>query len=310
MYMLQYYTKKVFNEDPQPTKEPPLERAWVFGSGVTKEELTKLAELYKLDEGILRDVLDKSELPRVEYSQGIAYVFIRAPQQTTRGSIITTPYLSVLKGSMLITLSTKDYIKPEELFGSFKIDMRNTKHVFLQIAGLVIDQYQLFIHNTGTSIRNTEQRLRTHEADNKDFINFVTVEHNLNEFHTNLSALESLLKRLEENRHETFNDKDKELIEDLAQQVNQLLVATNSHLSTVGSIRNAYGTISNNNLNLRMKRLTILTLLVALPNVFYGMYGMNVVLPMADQPWAYWAVVGVSLGIVVFAAMIMRKFKF
>lgn len=308
--MLQYYAKKSFNEDPQLVKEPPMDRAWVYGANVTDKDLDHAAELYKLDAGILKDVRDKNELPRTEFSQGHLYVFIRAPYQTARGNVATTPFLAVLKGTLLITLSQKEYVKPEELFEFTKVDMKSTKHVFLQLTNHVISQYEALIHTTGKYIHSAERRLRTHEVDNKDFINFVTVEHDLNEFHTNLTALKSLLERLCENRHELFSEKDCEYVEDMVLHASQLLVATSSHRSTVESIRNAYTTISNNTLNQRMKKLTLLTLLVALPNVFFGMYGMNVTLPYAQEPWAYAAITGFSIALVLLIALFIRRIRF
>jgi len=308
--MLHYYAKKSFNEDPQLVKEVPMERAWVYGANVTAEDITHVCETYGLDPGILKDVKDKNELPRAEYSQGLLYVFIRAPHQTSRGNIVTTPFLAALKGSLLITLSSKEYVQPLELFAEKKIDMKSTKHVFLQLTSYVIGRYETFIHATGKYIQNTEHRLHSHEVDNKDFINFVSVEHDLNEYHTNLTALQALLGRLHDNRHAIFGDKDCEFIEDMILHVNQLLVATDSHKNTINSIRNAYTTISNNTLNQRMKKLTLLTLLVALPNVFFGMFGMNVLLPFSDQPWAYAAITGFSVAVVLIVAMIVRKIRF
>lgn len=199
--MLQYYAKKSFNEDPKPVKEPPMERAWIYGACVTADELAHVTERYGLDAGIVKDVRDRHELPRLEYSQGLLYVFIRAPRMATRGSVATVPFLAVLKGSLLLTLSAKEYVKPEELFAQATVDMKSTRHVFLQLIDYVIAQYQTSIRSTGKYVLNTSQRLSTHEVDNKDFINFVTVEHDLNEYRTNLMALESLLQRLQENRH-------------------------------------------------------------------------------------------------------------
>ena len=308
--MLQYYAKKSFNEDPQLIKDAPMERAWVYGANVTDEELHQVAEHYGLDTGVLKDVRDKNELPRAEYSQGHLYVFIRAPHQTSRGAIATIPFLAVLKGTLLITLSSKEYVLPSELFSETKVDMKSTKHVFLQLTSHVIGKYETFIHSTGAYIQNTEHRLRSHEVDNKDFINFVSVEHDLNEYHTNLTALQALLARLRENRHALFADKDCEFIEDMTLHVNQLLVATESHKNTINSIRNAYTTISNNTLNQRMKKLTLLTLLVALPNVFFGMFGMNVELPYGHEPWAYGAIMGLSITLVLIVAWFIRKIRF
>ncbi len=308
--MLQYYAKKSFNEDPQLVKEVPVDRAWIYGANVEQKDITQVCEQFDLDPGVLKDVRDKNELPRAEYSQGVLYVFIRAPHQTSRGNVVTTPFLAALKGSLLITLSSKEYVLPADLFAETKIDMKSTKHVFLQLTSYVINRYETFIHSTGAYIQNTEHRLGTHEVDNKDFINFVSVEHDLNEYHTNLTALQALLGRLRENKHDIFGEKDCEFIEDMVLHVNQLLVATDSHKNTINSIRNAYTTISNNILNQRMKKLTLLTLLVALPNVFFGMFGMNVILPFSHEPWAYAAITGFSIVLVLVVAWFVRRIRF
>lgn len=308
--MLQYYAKKSFNEDPQLVKEVPSERAWVYGANVDAAELAKISEQFKLDPGVLKDVKDIHELPRAEFNDGVLYVFIRAPHQLSHGNIVTVPFLAALKGSLLITLSSKEYVSPPELFSEMKVDMKSTKHVFLQLTSHVIHKYETFIHQTGNYVQSTERRLRSHEVDNKDFIHFVTVEHDLNEYHTNLSALQALLSRLHENRHDVFVEDDLEYIDDMQLHVNQLLVTTDSHRHSVDSIRNAYTTISNNTLNQRMKRLTLLTLLLALPNVFFGMFGMNVELPFAHSPWAYSVITGFSLLLVGIVALFVRRSKF
>jgi magnesium transporter len=73
------------------------------------------------------------------------------------------------------------------------------------------------------------------------------------------------------------------------------------------SIRNAYGTIANNVLNQRMKTLTMLTLLIALPNVFYGMYGMNVDLPFQHEPWLYIVIVVFTLALILIVYWVAKR---
>lgn len=308
--MLHYYAKKSFNEEPQLVDTAPTERAWVYGSEVTDHELATLIEHYQLDAGIINDVRDRHELPRAEYSKGILYVFIRTPYVTSKGHVRTAAFVAILKGSLLITLSTKKYVTPDKFFEHTRVDMKSTKHVFLQLVGYVINQYGEYIHATGRYVRNTEMRLSTHEVTNKDFIKFVSVERDLNEYRTNLTAMQVLLTRLHENRHDTFVDSDCEYIEDMTLLANQLLVSVESHFHAISSIRNAYTTISNNTLNRRMKTLTLLTLLVALPNVFYGMFGMNVPLPFAEEPWAYAAITSFTIMLVILAYLIVRRLRF
>jgi magnesium transporter len=308
--MLRYYVRRSFAEELQVVTSAPVEHAWIHGSNLTAAELLRVADDYNLDANIIRDVRDKYELPRVEYSNGVLYIFARSLHPSHHGSVASTPFLTILKGSLLITVSTGQYFTPEDVFGETKLTMRSTRHVLTQILAHLIYQYEDYINRTGAYIFNTGQRLKSKEVGNQDFIKFVTVEGDLNTYHSNLSAIRTMLERLRENRHKLFVDHDCELIEDTILHVQQLVVSVGSHIQAINSIRNAYTTISNNVLNQRMKALTLLTVLITLPNVFYGMFGMNVSLPFADQPWAYGAITGVSILVVLAVYSVMHRLKF
>ena len=58
-----------------------------------------------------------------------------------------------------------------------------------------------------------------------------------------------------------------------------------------------------------MKTLTVFTVLITLPNVFYGMYGMNIALPFANAPWAYAAIVGFTFVLILAVFMIAKKLR-
>lgn len=308
--MLRYYVRRSFNEELQVVSAAPVEHAWIYGASLSNADLVKIANDYDLDGDIIRDVRDKFELPRVEYSNGALYIFARSLHRAHDNSAASTPFLTVLKGSLIITLSTGTYFTPEDVFGESKLTMRSSRHVFTQLLAHLIYQYEIYINRTAAYILNTSQRLKEKEVGNKDFIKFVTVENDLNEYRSNLTAMHTMLERLKENRQGLFVERDCELIEDIALHVHQLLVSVDSHTQTINSIRNAYTTISNNNLNQRMKALTLLTVLITLPNVFYGMYGMNVALPFAEEVWAYPAIIGFTVLLVLLVYAIMHRLKF
>ena len=58
-----------------------------------------------------------------------------------------------------------------------------------------------------------------------------------------------------------------------------------------------------------MKTLTVLTVLIALPNVFYGMYGMNVPLPFEKEPWAYGAIVLFTVLLIFLVYSLAKRFR-
>lgn len=308
--MVGYFTKHSVHEELHRVASPPNSHVWVYGSSVTHEDLTDVISQFSLDPNIVRDVMDKHELPRVEYKDDVLYVFVRMVRRTKRGATVSTPLLAIVKGSVYVTLSTTDYFLPGTIVNSSSpVPAGNSKLILLATLVAVVNEYEELINRTMMYIRSIDQRLRNREADNKDFVHFVTVEDSLNEYQTNLTGILAVLGRLKENKREAFQGRDIEAIDDIMLHVNQLVVSVASHTQSVNSIRNAYSTIANNTLNHRMKTLTVLTVLITLPNVIYGMYGMNVALPFAEQPWAYIAIVAFTIVIILVAYLLVRRLK-
>lgn len=302
--MLRYFVRRSKSEEFQKVATPPPKDVWIHGHEVHEEELRFLATKYNLDYNVLHDVLDKHELPRVEIKNKEMYVFVRAVQHGKHGKVTTTPVLLAVIDTIFVDLSTEATIdhtlaKPELLQHVF-----DPAGLLLATFASIINEYEELIQRTARHIHDTGQRLRTHEVTNDDFIRFVTVEDNLNEYKMNLAAMLVVAERL---RETVADHAHKESIEDILLYIRQLLVAIDSSSQSVTSIRNAYGTIANNVLNQRMKTLTVLTVLIALPNVVYGMYGMNVNLPFQEQPWVYGVIVCFSVSIIFLVFSIGRK---
>lgn len=304
--MLKYYVKRSSGETFNAVLRAPKDNAWIHGDEVDERDLDQLVAAYEFDRNILRDVLDKNELPRVELRAGGLYVFMRTVKRAKHGLVTTTPVLLAVKGTIFINVSTASMNEHSLIAPNKYVQPFDTTSLMLSTFAAIVSEYELLMQRTAQYIYDTGRRLRTHEVTNEDFVKFVTVEDNLNEYRMNLSSMLVVTDRLQE---VLSKGEDAEAVEDIRLYIRQLLVATDSYNQSITSIRNAYGTIANNTLNRRMKTLTVLTLLVALPNVFYGMYGMNVPLPYQDQPWAYPAVMVASILVVFIVYALAKRFK-
>lgn len=309
--MLAYYTKRSPGEEFEKINGP-LEEAtvWVDGTNLTDGEIDSLIKKYDLNTNIVRDVRDRGELPRVEYSDSTAYVFMRLPHLSKTSHVITLPLLCIVRDDVFLTLTTGEGVVPESVaLTTLPITTEQTNTLLLGVMAAVVDTFGEMIAHTSRSIADTANRLKSHEVTNRDFIHFVTVEANLNHSRMNLDSTLAMAHRLRENKHDSLDNDNLEALDDIALHVQQLLVSIESHLGSVESIRNAYSTIANNTLNQRMKTLTVFTVLIALPNVFYGMYGMNVPLPYQNAPWAYAVIVGFTVGLIVLVYLIAKKLR-
>lgn len=307
--MLRYYTKQTPDQAFRQIHLPATDDVWAHGEQPTDDELHTVSGLFELNPHIVRDLHDRDELPRVEYSQDQLYVFLRTVQRNKHNEAVSAPLLAVVTPKGFVTLASTNTITDHKIMKAASQEVRTRDSGTLLISTLlaVVSDYEYHVHRTGKYIRDIGRRLRTHEVDNSDFIHFVTIEDNLNEYALNLTGMLTVAERLKENTHQQFGARDCEVLDDVILYMRQLKTTVASHGQSVTSIRNAYSTIANNNLNQRMKTLTLLTVLIALPNVFFGMYGMNIALPYQHESWAYGMVVGFSIVVILIIAAISRK---
>lgn len=308
--MISYYARRSSGEQFEKLAVPLHDGVWVYGENVTGDELSRLTKKFQLDANILADLQDEHELPRVEFSGDGEYVFLRVPKLSKRGHVITSPLLVVVTGTNYFTLTADVASLPRDQIARHSPlhdGARST--LLLATIAAIVAQYEALILRTSRVVKDTGNRLRSHDVTNKDFIHFVTVEDNLNEYIMNLGGMLAVTKRLSEKNHKIFSEADIESIDDIQLHIQQLIVAVKSYSQSVESIRNAYSTVANHNMNERIRTLTVFTVLITLPNVFFGMYGMNVMLPFADQPWAYAAVVAFTALLIIIVYGVAKRLK-
>lgn len=308
--MIAYYAKRSGGETFDRFTRPVSTGMWIDGNNLTADELDDMVKRYELERNIVYDVRDRQELPRVEYSGEDTYVFLRIPRLAKTGHITSAPLLAIVRKHQFLTLGLHETVSPETVArGALPGQVRYASgDLLLGVIATCVAQYQELLKHTERSINDTASRLKTHEVTNHDFIHFVVVEDNLTTYRMNLSGILSVVHRLKESRGDKLHV-DQESLDDISLQIQQLLVAVQSYGGRVESIRNAYSTIANNTLNQRMKTLTVLTVLIALPNVFYGMFGMNVILPFQHEPWAYAAIISFTALLILIVYLIARRFR-
>ena len=77
-------------------------------------------------------------------------------------------------------------------------------------------------------------------------------------------------------------------MEDNIIEANQLVAMTELHLQILHQIANTYNNVLNNNLNDTMKFLTGISILMTIPDIVTGFFGMNVQIPFTEfrHGWA------------------------
>ena len=127
---------------------------------------------------------------------------------------------------------------------------------------------------------------------------------------TSTRSNEIVLERLLKSRHIKKYDEDSELLEDLIIENNQAMEMTVIYSEILDSTLRKMRQVMDHDLSATMKLLAAITVVIAVPTVYSGLFGMNVFedsIPFANTPHGFWWAALVALLFTLVALYVARK---
>jgi len=259
--------------------------SWIHVSKPTKEDLEKIANMFSLDQEYLNDSIDQGELPRIEKENNNIIIYVRVPLKK-ESEANTTPITIIITPSNIITISIQDNRVIEALLNE------DIKFYTTQKAKFLLNVFNEIVKRFGKHINAINKRVVSKRGKlkylkNDDIVSLVETEEDLNDFVSSLAPDINIFERILSGKYMTLFEGDEDLMEDLLIDAKQVLDLCKTNILRINNIREAYSTILSNNLNKTMKFLAAITVIFTIPTVVASIYGMNVSLPGAANPFIF-----------------------
>lgn len=275
---------------------------WVNMIDPTSDDIERMA-----GQGIPQDFmtypLDMDERARSEREDdGKMLILIRIP--FFQGVNVDVPYTTmpmglILTDAMIVTVCRRQNDLTTE-FASGKIKNLSTgKRIRFVLRMLLLNANRFLSHlrQINKMTEDLEDRLQQ-SMQNKEVLELLKYQKSLVYFTTALKANELLLERLQRTQLFRQYSDDEDLLEDVITENQQAIEMVNISSNILSSMMDAFASIISNNLNVVMKFLASVTILVSLPAIVTGFYGMNVDLPFQTLPFTWIGILGVCLLVV------------
>lgn len=287
--------------------DKPRAGSWVSLVAPTDAELEHLAEDFGLDIDLLKDAIDIYEAPRIETDEGNVYIYTRYCYPEGR-EIATEPLLIVYTANQVVTvMRTESPVFNRLTSGFLEVVTTQKTKTLMQILGEINRSYRQQLNKVSKKTLQIRAQMRQAELSGRDFVSIIEIEEDLNEFLTALQPQETVLNVLVNGRYIRLYEDDKDIIEDITLSTAELIELTKSRARALANIRQAYDTIATTNLNQTFKRLTSIAIFLTIPTIVGGLWGMNVVVPMHENPHAFTIVLGLIAGLMSLAIYIFHK---
>jgi magnesium transporter len=294
--MIQYFKVRGQRFEPALAHD---EAFWIHLENPTAEEITKLITQFELPEDFITDLQDADENSRMEYEEGAVLIIMRVPlyykHRSASLSFTTAPLGVIAVQDKLITVSFFENEVLTQYLDCKHRPFRITQQSFLLQIALRTSMYFLkFLKEINRRTNRIETELHQ-SMRNQELIRLLRMEKSLVYFSTSLKSNEIILERMQRSRWLNQDPDAEDMVEDVIIENRQAIEMTNIHTSILSGMMETFASMISNNLNVRMKFLTSVTIVLMLPTLIASIYGMNIRLPLQEHPYAFSILMAFSL---------------
>ena len=253
---------------------------WVNCIAPDDEEVQYLLNFFDIPPELLRSALDEEESSHIDNEDGTTLIIIDIPvvEKVSKNITYSTmPIGIMITENNVITVSLRENPILSELSeGVVRNVMTSYKtHFVLHIMLRMATKYLQYLKQIDKISNRIERELRK-SAKNKELNQLLDIEKSLVYFSSSLKSNEITLEKIMRGRYIKLYEEDQDLLEDVLIEIKQAVDMAAIYLNILNGTLDVFASIISNNLNVVMKILASLTLIVSVPTVISGLYGMNI----------------------------------
>jgi len=289
---------------------------WIKMVSPSNDESNFISQKYGVDLDHIKAALDNDESARIEIEDDYTLILVDIPVSEKRGEYneyTTVPLGIILCEEVIITVCARDtailkaFVQKRIKEFSTKKRMRFVYQILYRNAV----EYQVDLRKIDKKRTQIESHI-SEITEDTELIELHELESNLVYFATSLRGNGLILERLTRYTRIKQYPEDRELLEDVIIENKQAIEMTQIYRDIINGTRELLSTVINNRLNNVMKLLASITIVMAIPTIISGLFGMNVNgegMPFASSPWGFAIVCGFTLVICIIALIILKKRK-
>lgn len=289
---------------------------WVNMINPIYEESEQVSEYFNIDIQDLRAALDNEETSRVYIEDTYTLILFDIPSVEIRHQQIaytTIPLGIIVTDNTFITICSEDtpILKP---FSEGKVKDFNTRKQMKSIYQILIRActfYQSYLRVIDKKRIEIEESIGKNTKD-IDLINLHELESNLVYFDTSLRANKMVIERLLRHTQIKKYPEDQDLLDDLVIENQQAIEMSQIYHDIIRGTKDLISSIMDNRLNNVMKYLAAITIVMAVPAIISGLYGMNVNpegIPLSDNIYGFEIICVIILIICIITIIILKLRK-
>jgi magnesium transporter len=290
--------------------------SWIQLTDPSIDELELISKRFEIDIADVRAAMDADESSRVELEDDYTLILVDIPIIEIRNdqkAYTAIPLGILLLDDYLITICAEETPVLQYFVNSTVREFSTKKQMrfVYQILYRTCMVYQLYLRTIDSKRTEIEERAQE-DVKEEDLVTLHELESNLVYFATSLRANGAVIDRLSRYSRVRQFPEDKDLLDDVKVENGQAIEMTTIYRDIIHGTRELLSNIIDIRLNSVMKYLAVITIVMAIPDIISGFYGMNVDerwVPLQSIPFGFGIICVLTVVICMIVLKILKKKK-
>jgi magnesium transporter len=187
------------------------------------------------------------------------------------------------------------------------IKIQSVQDILLKLIYRAILHFVEHIRGITLISNELEQQINI-SMENKYLLNLFTLEKSLVYYLSAINSNGVLIDKIRNNASKIgLSQENLDFLDDIVIENNQCRGQAEIYSQVLASLMDARASIISNNLNVRIKTLTIITIAIMLPTLVVSIFSMNVKIPLSWYEYAFWIITLLAAIPAVAVAVLWRK---
>lgn len=285
---------------------------WININRDDSEGLVAFYDKYDIDDEIITYSQDRNERAHIEYdslTDTFVLIFNVPDPKKIDNHYETIPMVFLIKGHRLITLTNK---KNQFVVDEMKryIELNNTITIFKFLFSslfIITDTFFPYVEEMDLERKIISDKLKN-KTTKKTLLSLSDLEIGIVYFVSATRQNKVLLEQMKTSMvYKVLDENEKEELQDALIEARQLVEMTKLSSQILQQLSGTYNNILNNNLNETMRVLTVLSILLTIPTIITGFFGMNMPLPLENNAMGWVITIGISTILWFVLSYLLRK---
>ncbi len=313
--MIHYF--RINDEDRVEAIASASEATWIHLEGSSEELLQSFADTYSFPPDYLTSTLDSDEVSRAEnldqerLELPVLLLLLYPVAEGGRGSgcFITETISIILLDKLVITSArnTPGFLQDirNNRFDLVR-DLQDSRGIVIEIAWRIAKSFV----EASRVVRSTMDQLQeelSKSTKSEHLLRVADLDKSIVFLTTALDENRPILEGMSEAPYLLYLERYKEWLHDVLVENHQADCMANQTNKLLEQLDTSFSSIIQNNLNVIMKILTSITIIITIPMIIAGLWGMNVRLPFEDHAYALVFTLLLMLVLMVAAFILLKR---